>query len=155
MVQGGSCSIHGFYGTTLVVSKNIPKHQREAGQLLRCLIVAIEQAYGKVKYSDIVWELDALEVEGEIAAAISDTPDRERIRTLHLNEAHFQVSRVAKEMAKVWKVWNGHHEKWEKTSTAASSPAASSSSWASARAYYVQDHWSYVVVAMTPQKKEE
>eukprot|EP00969_Alexandrium_andersonii_P024327 1061386-Alexandrium_andersonii.AAC.1 len=70
----------------MVVSENIPKHQREAGQLLCSTMVAIEQAFGKVKYSDIVWEIDALEIEGEIALVITDTPDRERVRTLHVNE---------------------------------------------------------------------
>eukprot|EP00969_Alexandrium_andersonii_P157049 6942093-Alexandrium_andersonii.AAC.1 len=56
-----SAGIKGMYGTTMYCSKNIAKFQREAGQMLRLAMVVLEDIYGKVKYSDIVWELDMLE----------------------------------------------------------------------------------------------
>eukprot|EP00969_Alexandrium_andersonii_P037616 1649094-Alexandrium_andersonii.AAC.1 len=170
--------LYGMYGGKCWVQKNIAKYQREAGQFLRMIMLAIEKAHPGTKFSNKGWDYDALKIEGKWVAAIAGTPGKgnERCKSVLLNEEIVDKQEVAKHLATLWRTWNGFSEKWTQPGwvattgecpvTFASSSAnylpfggsSSSSYWqnseSSSRQYYIQQHWTYAVFSLGENHKE-
>eukprot|EP00969_Alexandrium_andersonii_P270479 11954980-Alexandrium_andersonii.AAC.1 len=123
----------------------MPRHQREAGSLLRYLMKTVELCRPGTTFSHKGWDQEALMVEDIWIAAIVKGEGRQRI--IMVDTDFIPMEQFEKEARSLWKVWGDWHKRRPTSSTTFSSTFSSTSSTPTVdalmapqpRVFYVQE----------------